>query len=223
MRIKFYIRLLSVFAMALMCLPATLKAQQKSERRLKIEEQRAELMQTRHQIRVGIGAFPYPLYSHYNTITKYDTPTFSLEYTYRVEEFLEIGGSFAAKFYNRNCAESRYGDFSNDAPFMSEYGEKGTLIAASVFARYSWFNRRWVSFYSSLGIMLAYEFYEQRELGSNNIVSSYKGLYPRNFTSVLPDFVPFGVRVGRKFFAYFEPIGYSNRGVLCMFGFGYKF
>ncbi len=54
-------------------------------------------------------------------------------------------------------------------------------------------------------------------------IDSYSGFGSINNVPVIPELVPIGIRVGRRFFGYFEPFGISARGFVLMAGFGYKF
>ncbi len=138
-----------------------------------------------------------------------------LSYGYRVWDFLEVVGALSivtsepVKFY------AHYSTTNEKTLYKTSNFYDYVFISA--LARYSWYNRKWVSLYSSLGVTLAIENdYTTMEATGERIY------YGAEYT-IYPDVVPFGIRVGRKFFGYLEPLNFSVRSVALTLGLGYRF
>ncbi len=185
------------------------KDYERSLRRQKIELQHSELLSTRHQFRVGIGgsARNSPT-SRYNNFLQ--SPAFNIEYSYRLVDFLELG-AFIAYSHLTESLPIYLTDFqtipSTYQDVMSNY------FSGGIFLRYGWFNRRWVSLYSSLGASYSLDLYNSNSQQRADVD-----------TQVRVEWVPFGIRIGKgRFFGYFEPLAISQRGNYLNLGIGYKF
>ncbi|MFI3298912.1 MAG: hypothetical protein R3Y49_03815 [Rikenellaceae bacterium] len=190
------------------------KEEKKELRQQDIQEQRNELMQTRHQVRIGVGALLKGEAWFEDDGFRRNIRGFAplnIEYTYRVVEFLEVGGFFGMDFTNSDIESNLdYDDYV--------YKLHENYFNAGVFARYSWFNRKWVSLYSSVGVGVGY-YYNTK----TDIIDGYTPTESEPEFHFLPELTPIGIRVGRNFFGYFEPCAISVRGVALMCGVGYKF
>lgn len=163
------------------------------------------LAQPRSMITLGIGV-PPSIFGQ-TTIPRPErvwSPMVGVSYAYRVWQFLEVGGSLGYSYSAKR--EQMAG---------ATWSEHHTVLV-SAFARYAWFNSRWVSLYSSLGVFTGIEWGVQDEKRYTAV-----GLVP-NYP-VLPEVSPIGVRVGRRFFGYLEPLCFNGRGFFLQGGFGYKF
>lgn len=189
---------------------AQTNADRVAKRTSKREKIREELMQTRSQFRVGVGMMPFG-YKYvgrgHNNITQYRTPLISLEYSYRVWNFLEAGLS-------TSYANYKWREYYTDNTLKE--GFDSNAFNLNLTARYSWFNSRWVSLYSSIGVWWEFSFENTRKNDEAETYKFYNGL-------VLPEVTVIGVRVGRRLFGYFEPLGFSGRGILLQAGLGFKF
>lgn len=179
----------------------------KQELKEKRTARRAEFLTERHQFRLNVygahikfSAMPEANVRQEN----FSLPPFSVEYSFRVYQFLEVGLGVG---YCLNSHKTFYDVATNQKSGF----DNNESLTITLNLRYSWFNRRWVSLYSSLGLWADCAFMN----------SSQNGF--RRHTQLYPEVVPIGVRVGRKFFGYFEPIGFSARGMFAMCGIGYRF
>ena len=169
------------------------------------DARRAEaLAMPRSFLSVGVGV-PSSIFGqgggvYYN---RQSTLLFSVAYTYRVWKFLEVGGSVGYSY------SSRYRS-SNDQR------EEFSSLFVSAFARYVWFNSRWVSLYSSLGLFsgIGWGVENEKSYFAAGLLSNYP---------VLPEASPIGVRVGRRFYGYAEPFCFNGRGFFLQGGLGYRF
>ncbi len=214
---------------------ATAIAQQKADSVITIYKQKTKAYKTEqigsaersalakpNQIRVGVGAVG-PV-----------SPTFSVEYSRKVNKILEVGGSLS---YGKR---SKYETFNGMDYYTDFYASPSRLslvwydysfdrfvdsytIGVSVYGRVSWFRRKFVSMYSSVGLNAIYINSVEREV---SLKYGEEVTYSRGFqspTKVMLDIVPFGLRIGRDIFGYFEPFSYSNRGYCMIFGAGFRF
>lgn len=172
---------------------------------------RAALLIPRHQFRLSVlgvmikmKLFPPSGTERYAFVL----PPFTFEYSFRAVDFLEIG---VGAGYSLNY-HSMYYDIHTDEKLGFENSESLTL---SFTIRYNWLNRKSVSLYSSIGVWADLDFRSAGATGGP--ISSDVTCY------VYHELVPFGVRFGRKFFGFVEPIGFSARGYFGTCGIGYRF
>lgn len=192
-----------------------------------LSEVKKDAFSTNSQIRVGTG-FMLPMVT-LTTPDVYELAdgcygeqkcsfAFGVEYSYRVWDFLEVVGSvhyWGGTVYEECCDVER-----DDALFRESYREysNDTQLSFGVYARYNWFNSKWVSIYSSLGCWLLTTGATCEDLSSGERETQwFTGCY------VVPELTPFGIRVGRKLFGYFEPFSLSARGNLMNVGLGVRF
>lgn len=187
---------------------------------------RDELFTTNSQVRVGtaisfvttmamVDGYIGDSYSEYF----YDYPDrgffFDVNYGYRMWEYLEVVGSFSASIVEPIYTYT-VDDVTNHKELYSE-SAGGSVYFLTLSVRYSWLNTKWVSLYSSLGVGAMY---------APQWVTYYASGKTDNRGDVfLPhiEIMPIGIRVGRKFFGYFEPFGLSIRTTLLSVGLGYRF
>ncbi len=175
-----------------------------------IQRQKDELMSTRHQVRFGISLSNSSLFN-YDVYRETVNPTLSIDYSYRILEFLELGASFSARF-----AEGE-SEFSHSIGFTSPYTINARQLSLGLYARYSWFNRSWISLYSAAGYTITDTAY------SPLYQKTYLNIIERGNTTILPYLNLIGIRLGGKFFVYFEPLIIANRGLQSDIGVGFKF
>lgn len=184
------------------------RAQSEAADSLRIQkryERRAELMNTTSQFRLSVGLLPNFGGSSSDGPFIESSPIYGVEYSYRVWNFLEVGAS---------VSQVGYRNFSYTEDVRQQVSQSNALNF-SLTARYSWFNRKWVSLYSSLGMW--WQFRSIKEMATPDVRIYQCSAIPR------PEIVPLGIRVGRRFFGFLEPFCISGRGILLQGGFGYKF
>lgn len=184
--------------------------------RLARKEHRAEIRQEmlslpRSQVRLGVA--PAPMMFGLRSVPegqswKYNPalPAITAEYGYRVVDFLELG---LAATYARPTRQA----FFEVGQEVGVYTQD--VLNLTLLVRYAWFNRPWVSLYSSFGVGCMIAFGNYKSYGQNN-PSAAKAYF-------MLDAAPLGVRVGKRFFGYVEPFCWGARGMFIQGGFGYKF
>lgn len=182
---------------------------------------------TNSQIRIGTGIM-LPMINTSNNPDIYnigegydwcdDSKGISLgiEYSYRVWDFLEVVGSlhYWGGDHQSMCPEDMYGFGDNKIATFTNNEQ----IAFGIYGRYNWYNSKWVSLYSTLGVWI---------LATNATLQNHKtGDFERKWFThcyAMPELTPFGIRVGRKFFGYFEPITIGARSNVLNIGLGFRF
>ncbi len=178
-----------------------------------IADQRAELMETRHQIRFGVG-----LYNSSNEFSLFSTsynnkPVLTLDYSYRILEFLEIGAFVSTVSRAKNNYLGNLLGVTNGNVASEHYDD----LNVGVYARYAWLNRKWISLYSSFGMMY-----------SNRYKKEYSTSDPDLYASSIEQQIGYhlsliGVRVGGRVFGYIEPAEVTSVGFTFTIGIGCKF
>ncbi len=185
--------------------------------KLSVEQQREILMQTRHEVRAGsclFGASSFEsLLSSTNlyTTNHITLPSISVEYTYRAVEFLEVGAFFALNHYSFTL-----NDYNEDSELTAIENWSSDDYGIVAFARYSWLNRRYIQLYTSVGMGVNISTAYGKDIKTGEVSTASR-------VSVLPEFIPIGVRFGGRLFGYFEPFGYSARGIIFNLGMGFRF
>ncbi len=197
-------------------------AEYHAQRQFEIDQIRKELMNTRHQIRLGFGFGNYlPItesdYYYYSTYkeTISRSPSMWLEYSYRAIDFFEVGVTAYTQFGSYNQYIDVYMPHSYYNQTLKEYNSFFD-IAFGVFARYSWYNRKLFSIYTTLGL-------GNRIVTTTTTPSGTGQSSSRSYTITHIDFTPVGFKVGGKLFGFIEPLTFGYRGVWLNAGVGYKF
>ncbi len=174
------------------------------------KEEHKELMSTTHQVRLGIGQ-AWNMRANYNYI-----PAFNVEYSYRAIDFLEVGFTLAYNSAYTNSFIPRPGPYPDGTQtYVTRLDNNRFTFGA--FVRYAWYNRKWLSIYSTVGIGI--ENYSETYLPHPESTERITNRY----SHVVPDISLIGFRVGGRLFGYFEPLSISFRGALFSAGIGYKF
>ena len=174
------------------------------ERSARRDAVRAELFASRHQLQVGIGAYPLNPFTFGGSshdfadpvVTAPIMPIYHVQYLYRVKRGFQIGATLAAN-PTRYTYSPRYLD--REKYSWSEWEEN---MGVQIDLRWHYFNSRLVTLYGSAGGGVVFNF--------NGPV---KGLF---------GFSPLGIAVGRTWFGYAECGFFGVRGMIHG-GVGYRF
>jgi hypothetical protein len=134
------------------------------------------------------------------------TPTYSISYAYGIKKWLSVEGRFS--FLNNKIIHNNiYTDKIYNVRNYNYYWLNGI-------AKFKWYNKDFVSFYSSAGLSLNFKTVSDKR---DNSRYKFKNTIKPNIV-----FLPIGITVGSKIYGMTE-IGYVNDNVLIVLGFGYRF
>lgn len=181
---------------------------------------------SKHEFRLGVGAFPVVLRSeygqglfvknndyllggsYYHSLNeyrgpKYTTGSISLGYTYAFNRWLSLGGTISytgefRKYYDRISDRMTNSRSWND-------------ISVTPMIRFTYLNHKYVRLYSQLGVGLQLSF--QSDKFSNHVTT---------LAHITGQATFLGVSVGNRLFGFGEMLGVGNQGAFVI-GIGYKF
>lgn len=179
---------------------------------------------THHEVTVGYGFLPttsfrstrFWMNSGYVQGNDYVGPVFAT-YTYRFNQVVGIGATFAFDPANRNYSDENHPDLG--AICKVKQNNFTTLLHLKI----NWLNTRVVAMYSKVGFGATF--------GKTKVENVYPDLYeitPSNAVSN-PRFaysiVPVGIELGNRQYAAFMQIGFGAEGVFSLgfrYGFGFN-
>lgn len=181
-----------------------------------------------HEFRIGIGAWPLmydldyfdyhydiaPFRSGNKSLTydkgliysgpEYITGSISLGYTYNIKKWLSIGGTFSYTGVYRNYL---------DRVTTTKTGSENTYdFCLTPMLRFTYFNRKYVRFYSQIGLGIAVGRTTMKLNGGKYSLSEFHVSGQASFL---------GISVGNRLFGFGE-IGVGTQGVIVA-GIGYRF
>lgn len=179
---------------------------------------------THHEVTVGYGLLPSTSFRNTfwtgnpNYVRSHDyVGSFFVTYTYRFNQVVGLGATFAFDPANRSYSDKRYPDLGEICKV------KQNNFTTMVHLKINWLNTRVVAMYSKVGLGVTF--------GKMNTQNFYPDLYEIAPSDLITNprtaysFVPVGIELGNRQYAAFMQVGFGAEGVFSLgfrYGFGFN-